>query len=196
MRVVPLLGVLAVGITQVVRAQSVSPIRTGEWIVDGAANFSHVHGQEPGTSGTSVSLAPSALRFVTPHLALGTSLALSHSSSSSGHSNSVGIGPAVRYFFGDSASTLQPFVAGSVTLNRVSLLSTINLGDTQLTTDATQRALGYDGSIGLTKIIATNVGITGEAYYAHLHLHMTPANDETRDSYSAGARFGFTVFVR
>ena len=49
---------------------------------------------------------------------------------------------------------------------------------------------------GLTRLVATHVGLTGEAYYTHLSNTIDLGSTTTsRASYDVGLRFGITVFV-
>jgi hypothetical protein len=62
--------------------------------------------------------------------------------------------------------------------------------------DATNRIVSIDASAGVTRLVATHVGLTGEAYYGHLSNTVDIGSTSTsRGSYDVGLRFGITVFV-
>lgn len=170
------------------------PLHTGEWLVAGSATLSRTHDQTVDATTTSAGLQPTGLRFVTPHVAVGGTVLLSYSSFSFGHSASYGLGPQVRYYF-NSSSAVLPFVSASAVPQWSSIHT--NGFEAAPSRDANDRALVLEGSVGLTDMVSTHVGFTGEAYYDNAQFHRedlgVPATDRT---YSYGLRFGLSVFVR
>jgi hypothetical protein len=178
-------------------AQQSSPIGQGSWIIGGSAGLSSNHDDATDQTATSVRLSPTGLIFVRPRLAIGGALTLGYSSSSNASFKTYGLGPSVRYYFGDMAGQLFPFVNASVMpiWQKSNVKSVVN-GLPISPSDATNRILAYDGSIGLTRLVATHVGLTGEAYYARLRSTIDAGSTTThRNSYDVGMRFGITVFV-
>jgi hypothetical protein len=54
----------------------------------------------------------------------------------------------------------------------------------------------YDASAGLTQVVASRVGLTGEAFYTRRHSsgNFSGTDVKTNDT-SYGLRFGLTVFI-
>ena len=177
-------------------AQQSSPIGQGSWIIGGSAGLSSNHDESSDQTATSVRLSPTGLVFVRPRLAIGGALSLGYSSSSNASFKTYGLGPSIRYYFGDMAGQLFPFVNASVmpVWQKSSVKSVSGLPISP--SDATNRIIAYDGSVGLTRLVATHVGLTGEAYYARLSSKIDAGSSTTnRNSYDVGLRFGITVFV-
>jgi hypothetical protein len=171
-------------------AQS-SPIGKGSWIIGGSAgiNSQHVSGNDQ--SVTSVSLAPSALYFVSPGLALGGSVILGYSDNPQVSSKSFGVGPSVRYYFGDKAAKTLPFLSATVEPVWQSNDPKSSTGQSTSSTN-----LLIEGTVGLTHLVASHVGITGEAYYDHLEFSSDRGDIHVdQSSYAFGLRFGITAFV-
>src|SRR5262245_46579307 len=106
-RYLSIVGILLAGTvgSRPVAAQSVSSPHSGAWILGGTGAIDHADGA------TSTSIAPQALTFVMPRLAVGGEVVLSYRSSSSGHNSAWGLGPSARAFLADPASTTLPFVS-------------------------------------------------------------------------------------
>jgi outer membrane protein W len=180
-------------------AQQSSPIGQGSWIISGSAALSSHHDETTDQNQTSIRLSPTGLLFIRPRLAIGGALALGYSSASNASFSTYGIGPSVRYYFGDMAGQLFPFVNASVI---PIWQKTDGKGATgaapglPVISDGTTRVVSFDGSAGLTRLIATHVGLTGEAYYTHLSNTIDLGSTIiSRASYDVGLRFGITVFV-
>ena len=177
-------------VASVAHAQAKGPIGQGSWIVGGTAGWSHsaIDGAPNATS--TFTLAPSGLYFVRPHIAIGGAAATGYSATGSEHIWTYGIGPDVRYYFGDMSGKLFPFIRAD--MQPVwSRMSTAGGG-----ADAHQHRWSYEGSAGLTQMLATHVGLTGELFYATARatqeLSTTTA---TVTSSSYGIRFGISAFV-
>lgn len=174
-------------------AQQTSPIGKGGWIVGGSAGLSHTT-NEGGGSSNSVSLAPLGLYFFAPRLALGGTLDLAYASStvqgSDAHDSFVGIEPTIRYFFGDPAGKLFPFLNASIgpSWDHFHVENSVN--------DQTVHGLDLTASAGLMQMLSTHVGLTGELYYAHAHrsTDLGPVTSTSNRS-NYGLRFGFSAFV-
>lgn len=165
-----------------------SPIHTGAWIIGGTGQFDHTDGQ------TSFSLAPTALDFFTSRVAIGGVGLLSLAQTNGGHAYSWGLGPTVRVFPGDPSSLTLPFVSGSVIPEWATRHTTVSQG--ALNADVDTRVITLDGSIGVTRMLATHAGLTGEAYITHYDFRNTAAGSTSSSGTTHyGVRFGLTVFV-
>jgi hypothetical protein len=143
-----------------------------------------------GPSSTGVSLAPSGLYFVSPRLAVGGSVLLGYQSAASLWT--YGIGPEVRYFIADPGDKLLPFVRGSI----VPEWERSSLKTSGGTFTNTSRVTAVLGSAGLTQIVASHVGITGEVYFERDMFDTgSDGAQADRNLSSYGLRFGLTVFV-
>jgi hypothetical protein len=175
-------------------AQQKSPIGKGGWIVGGSAGLSHTNNDGgPGT--TNLALAPFGLYFFAPRLALGGTVSLAYASTSvanaDSHDSFVGIEPTIRYFFGDPAGKLFPYLNASIGPSWESFH--IDNGNNN---DQTVHGLDVTGSAGLMQMLSTHVGLTGELFYSHQHRSTdfgTSSSTNNRSSY--GLRFGFSAFV-
>ena len=175
-------------------AQQGVPLHTGEWLIDGAANASRQHDQSSDETRSAFVVSPTGLVFATPHFALGASATLGYFTQTSGHSFSYGIGPRARYYLGGAATWL-PFISGAVIPQWETTHQSASIGGA--TPDLTSRLLMLEGSLGVTRLVATHVGITGEAYYQHesLDVDLNATSSPTDRSYNFGLRFGLSVFV-
>jgi len=58
------------------------------------------------------------------------------------------------------------------------------------------RNLMFEGAAGLTRILVTHVGLSGEAYYARLNTNVNNGADTfKRDVSDYGVRFRLTIFA-
>jgi hypothetical protein len=186
---------LVLGATTLI-AQQKSPIGKGSWLVGGTAGLSH---SDDGGGTTNVSLAPFGLYFFAPHLALGGTVNLAHSSSHTGigdsHETFAGVEPTIRYFFGDLSGKLFPYLNASAgpSWEKFKLDAPSPAGGEQTTT-----GLALTASAGLMQMLATHVGLTGEVYYTHLHQSTDEGSslpDLTHNRSEYGLRFGISAFV-
>ncbi|HSQ29823.1 MAG TPA: hypothetical protein VLN49_08235 [Gemmatimonadaceae bacterium] len=200
--VVVALGLLALASASV-RAQHQSPVHTGGWIISGSGSLGRSHTDASDADVTHIGIRPTALVFLTNRFALGASLPVSYSrlSNPSSHIYSYGLGPAARYYFVADTSRWLSFVAASVepqwqkqSSQNVVVASPGGVVSTE-TFDSSNRLLTIDGSLGLTRLLAEHVGLTGELYYTHSELSGDVSPRESLKSYDVGARFGLTVFV-
>jgi hypothetical protein len=169
-----------------------SPIAKGSWIISGTASASSQHNEGSDQRVTIISLAPSGLYFVRPGLAIGGTVSLGYFDTPQATTKSFGIGPSARYYFGDVAAKTLPFVSATVA-------PTWQSTDPKASSSAnssTAHGLQVEGTIGLTHLVATHVGITGEAFYEHQSFNGDIGTSHvTQSSYSFGVRFGITAFV-
>jgi hypothetical protein len=177
----------ALAIAPSLAAAQTSPLHTGGWIISGSAGLSHRHIEADDQDETSVSLAPSGLYFVTPRLAVGGSVLLGYDSYLSDWS--YGIGPEVRYFIADPTDKLLPFVRASV-VPQWQRIRGDQIGGENFTT----RLTTVTAAAGLTQIVATHVGVTGEAYVARASYDSGNRQPGSRET-MYGLRFGLTIFV-
>jgi len=196
------LGLLALASASV-GAQHQSPVHTGGWIISGSGSLGRSHTDASDVDVTHVGIRPTGLVFLTSRFALGASLPLSYShlSDPSGHSYSYGLGPAARYYFAADTSRWLWFVGAAVepqwqkdSRQSIVVASPGGVVSTE-TFDTSNRLLTIDGSLGLTRLLAEHVGLTGELYYTHSELSGDISPRESLKSYDVGARFGLTVFV-
>jgi hypothetical protein len=177
-----------------VHAQRTSPIGGGSWIVGGSAGFSRRQDNTLDQSTTTFHVSPTALLFVKQGFAIGGVASLGYSTNPSSDFTTFGAGPSARYYFGDPAGRTFPFVSGTfLPLWQKSSRK----GSAFATSNTTERFTSIDGSVGVTQLLATNVGLTGEAYYSHFDLKLSDAGPipERQTSYELGVRFGIAVFV-
>jgi hypothetical protein len=177
--------------------QKPSPIDRGSMIIGGTASLSRQHENESDATATLVLAQPTTLVFIAPRLALGGTITVGYSSFMGGHTTTYGVGPSARYYFGDPAGKLFPFLSASVLPQWDR--QHINESDASAgePLDQTMRLLALDGALGLTCLVATHVGVTGEAYYTHSEFTANSVlANRTQTSYTYGLRFGITAFVR
>lgn len=168
-------------------AQS-APLHSGSWLIGGSAGVTRDRNSEQGATTTHVALDPTGLVFVNSHLAVGGELVFGYDELGDGHALAYGIGPAAR-IYPLTAAAWQPFVALSVTPEWQTITRTAF-------PNSHASLLAIDGSVGLTRMLATHVGLDGALFYRHTHLtNRLPASQIswTEDDY--GLRFGLSVFV-
>lgn len=179
-------------------AQQPSPIGHGSWLVGGSAGLSRDHANG-GSTRTTASLAPVGLYFVAPGLALGGTLNVGYATGvaqgGDSHETVLGVAPTIRYFFGDLADKVFPYLNASVgpAWDRL----TIGGGSSDITT----RSIDLTGSAGLMDMIVPHVGLSAELYYTARHRSSDREAQSggtvtvTADNQSYGLRFGINAFV-
>jgi len=180
----------------VAAAQTPSPAHAGAWIISGNATFDHVDRDSPEGSQTNVSIAPSALGFIGNHFAVGGTVVGAYSKTSEGHTRAVGIGPSARYYFGTPTNGWLPFVSASV-LPQWEHVSEVVVFPEGSAEALDGRDVVADGSFGLTRLVASHVGVTGEAYYTRTWVtaNLGDVHEPTTHTTAYGLRFGITAFV-
>ncbi len=178
---------LAVLAPLVVTAQS-SPLATGTMIVSGSAALERTTVQGNNVSTTAINIAPSVQWFISPHLALGGSVMLGYSSSGDAHSSTLGIGPSARFFFNESAPWL-PFVSATVA-------PTWGSSRNGSSASVDHSGLSLDDSLGITRMMGSGVGFTGEAFYTDRKTSQDVGSTSTTQTVTDfGLRFGVTAFL-
>jgi hypothetical protein len=111
-----------------------------------------------------------------------------------GHSSTYGLGPSARYYFGDPAGQWFSFL--SATVQQEWQNTRFEGAIPGQVADVESRGLTLDGSLGLTRLLATHVGVTGEAFYSHMEFKTDAAISAGRQrGHDFGLRFGLTVFL-
>jgi hypothetical protein len=177
------------------RAQTASPVHAGGWLIGGAATIAGSHDDNSGNR-TDLSISPSGLAFVTSHLAVGGSVLLGYGDGGGVQNTLFGVGPSARYYFSGANAVWLPFISATATPTwSHSERSGSSPAPSSLTSNS--RVLSLDGSLGLTRLVATHVGITSEAFYTNSSLQ-SDAGGVARSTDRAsryGLRFGVSVFV-
>jgi hypothetical protein len=169
-------------------AQTASP-HSGSWLVGGGAALTRDRNSQAGGTTTHAALDPTGLRFVNAHLALGGAMVLGYDGFPEGRALTYGIGPAARYY-PLAGAPWQPFLAVSVAPEWQSI-SQDGFPTNHIS------LLGADGSLGLTRMLATHVGLDGALFYRHQKQTNRTSSARvswTEDDY--GVRFGLSVFLR
>ena len=190
---VTLLGAPALDAQQA--APIASPLHTGAWILGGSASVGHNSGT---VSSTFVQLSPTALALVTSNFAIGGIGTIGYNSNANGHQWSYGVGPSARVFLGDASSLTLPFISASFIpqWQKAHIESSSSLGS--FNGDESSHQYVFDGSVGVTRMIASHVGLTGEAYLTHVEFSSDLLTGSTASSSQNqyGLRAGLTAFVR
>lgn len=169
-------------------AQS-APLHSGSWLIGGSASFTRDRNSQEEETTTHAGLNPTGLVFLNSHVALGGELAVGYDGlGHGGHAISYGIGPSAR-FYPTTMTTWLPFLAVTAApeWQRITL-------DGFPSSHAS--LLSIDGSLGVTRMLATHVGLDGAFFYRHSKItNQFPASPAklTQDDY--GVRFGLSVFV-
>lgn len=167
-------------------AQTSSPIDRGSKIIAGSAGWSRTT-PERGSAETSISLSPSVLYFVRPHLAVGGSLTGAYDRRTPVTSTGFGIGPEVRYYDGALTDRTLTFI-------RASLVPTWEHFKTDQGVKADVTTWRSDFGAGIAQLIATHVALNGEVFYAKSWARR-PQIDDASSTSAFGLRFGLTAFV-
>jgi len=183
--------VVAASIVSSPAAAQGSPVGKGSWIISGSAGVSSQKADGADGSTTIITLAPSALYFVSPGVAIGGAVTFGYFNSPQSSATTFGVGPAIRYYFGDRTAKTLPFVSAMVS---PTWQSTDPKSSSVVNTSS--HNLEIEGTIGFTHLLVPHVGITGEAYYDRLSFDSDRGDFHvTQDSYAIGVRFGLTAFV-
>jgi hypothetical protein len=162
-------------------------VHRGEWIVGGSGSLDMASGAN---SQIDLTLNPQAMIFANTRIAVGASSVLSVGSSNNSHSAAWGIGPTARLFLDDVSNRVLPFVSASVVPEWYHQFVHAGI-------DVDENILSLDGSFGLTYLLSSKAGVTGEAYATHFDVRSTTPGNPTSSGGTThyGLRFGFTVFV-
>lgn len=164
-------------------------VRKGSKLIDGSARISRQ--RDDGASVTTISIQPEMLLFLADGFAAGGRVGLTRQSSDAFTSTGWTLGPAIHLYFRSDSETLLPFVGLAATFGK----SRNESGGSDLT--STQRVL--DGSLGVTRLLSRQVGITAEIFFTQLHFNaqvsppgpLLPDNDFSE----FGVRFGISAFL-
>ena len=158
----------------------------GSILVGGQAGFTSAKSDSDGEDSprfNSLSLAPRALLFVSPGLALGGQVLFGYSSSDDNSTTALGIGPEVAYYFGGADKTTHPYVTASFQYVRTS--------DED---DNTQSGRTLSGAAGLLVLITPSVGLDAQAYIRRSTASFSGfASDLEQTAF--GLSFGISAFV-
>lgn len=181
----------------VLSQSATSPIHRDAWIVAGSGSFGRVSEDGASSDRTYISVAPTALKFVTDHLAFGGSAVLGYSSVESSSAHTVGVGPAVRYYFADPEQRIYPYLSAAVMPTWQNGSATFVVSGTENTQTYSTNTLTLDGAAGMTGVIAPHVGLSGELFYTRQRLSgdnvFPPGSHHQISQY--GFRLGFTIFL-
>jgi len=184
------MSLLMVGLAPAV-AQKPSPTTKGTWIIAGSGEFSRSVDETSDLTVTSFGLAPTAMRLVIPRLAIGASFVGSYFKTGDQHGTLFGIGPLVHYYFGDADGSMFPFLGAGVSREWNNIHTTAG-GQSQ---DADANRTAIELTAGLTKLIATHVGITAEAFWNKSSQKTEGFSEFSIKNHEFGVRFSVTAFV-
>ena len=169
-------------------AAQTAPLHAGSWLIGGSAGLTRERNSQLDETTTHAALDPTGLVFINQHLALGGELTFGYDDLGGGHALTYGIGPAARYY-PLTAAQWQPFVAVSVA-PQWQAINQNGFPNTHVS------FLAIDGSLGLTRMLATHVGLDGAFFYRHATLtNLLPASRVSWTDDDYGLRFGLSVFV-
>lgn len=184
MRRLALLAGLLAALPAAVQAQSYATDQ-GSLLLGGSAGFSSSGGSVDGESdperSTFLNFSPSVQYFVLPGLAVGGNVVAQRSSTGDASVNTLGVGPAVSYYFGGSERSLYPFVSGSVRYLR-------NSGD--LVDDLS--TVGYAASTGAVFMFNRTVGLETSFFY---NTNSFEVSGVEVDNNTFGVQLGFRAFT-
>jgi hypothetical protein len=188
---------VAIAAVEPLHAQSF-PTDRGVWQVGGSASAHRTALSGPNivpTHITSITVAPRVSYFMLPGLTLGATVPLRYTSSDAGHATGYGFGPEVTYYFGHGKRSFYPFVGLSALWEQAHGILAISLDSTgQSTSDNHSRS--YMARGGVAAMLARNVAVTGELYYADDHSEQTNFGNTYQLTHSEyGVQFGIALFL-
>lgn len=151
------------------------PIDPGSVVLGGSVGFTSSGGElyenAQGDRLNTLRLNPTALFFVASGLALGGDLFVQRQTQGDFDSTTLAVGPAVAYLFGDSESTVYPFISGTV-------------GYASVTTSGMDGSgLAFGGSAGAAFMLTRSVAIRASGNYRLNNMSI----DQLDESYSGDA---------
>jgi hypothetical protein len=161
----------------------------GVWQVGGTGRVSWFRVTGDGPKNSIAELNPRLGYFVAPGLALTANLQLARYGSSGGHVWNYGVGPGLTYYFIHDGRRLHPFLSTRTLL--LHTRSSANGGSSYAT-----NAFNWLVSGGAVVLVARNVGLTGELFYAHNHTgYDTGSGSTSSNSEEYGSQFGVSVYL-
>lgn len=169
-----------------------SPIDKGSLIVGGGAAFSSMGGElyEDGNGDgvTILLLAPEVGTFVAPNVAISAQLVYGSVSFGDDKISAVGIGPRIRYYFG------QPQPSGLVKGTTYPYMTASFLwGQLDVDDDDGYSLTSYSFGGGITYMMANSVGLFGEINFRNDSIKEDDYESESGSSLGIWA--GFTLFI-
>ncbi len=164
--VAPTLLVLAIAVPA---AGQEYAIDKGSVLLDGTASITSQGGElyenAAGDRGNAILLNPSVLYFVAPGLAVGGDLYVENASQGDISVTTIGVGPTIAYFFGDSDSSVYPFLGATVNYTSLSADGF----------DASGFGFGLAG--GADFMLTESVAITAQLDYSIENLSVDQADE-------------------
>jgi hypothetical protein len=180
-----LLTVLSLAILLPAPASAQVPaLSRGSLIIGGTASLTVDDDDKREDSITTVRVAPSLAYFAAPGLAVGGDVEIVHGSSGDVSSTSLGVGPAITYYFGREGDA-HPFVRAGARYVRTDA----SFGTEDFT--ATQTAV--HGGVGALFLLSDAVGVDVSLYYEHMRTKQEAAAAFGHDTY--GLAVGVSVFL-
>ncbi|HEY4303720.1 MAG TPA: hypothetical protein VGM82_04600 [Gemmatimonadaceae bacterium] len=184
-----------VGGGQLVHAQTAavtrSAISTGAWIVSGSASWDHF--DTPNQASSSLAVAPAGLYFFHPRWAFGGGINAQRQRVNAGTRYDFAVGPELRYYDADPSDKTLPFLRAAFRPDWV------RIKPDDVPYDGKSRVLQGEVGAGITQLLSSHIGLTGELFYMKTSVHVTDGGVTTSESDTRGSafglRFGFTAFV-
>lgn len=158
----------------------------GSVLVGGSGSFSSMKVDGRDDRITRVTLRPSALFFVVPHVAVGGSLVFDRLWNIGTDATTVGIGPSIGYFAGGPEARVLPFARASALLQR-------STGGADVGPDYTTNNLGFSISAGGVFLLSRHVGLSAAAYFSD--LSSSTSSDGQEDVESGANEFGIELGI-
>lgn len=162
------------------------PIDPGSIVLGGSISFSNAGGDlyenADGDGVTTLTVNPRALFFVKRGLAVGGELVVSRTSQGDFEITTLGIGPAVYYFFGASGARYYPFVGAT-------------LAYTETSSDAFDASgLAFGGTAGIAYMLSESIAVTTALSYQVEELEID-GFDESEDGNRLSLDVGIEAFL-
>ena len=178
-------ALLTVTATTSISAQSYATDK-GSIQLSGSASWVSTKEDDEDDRGTTIVVQPSLRYFITPGLAVGTSVMLGHTSQGDIRSTSYGIGPSVAYYFGGAATKVHPFVSAGLDWSKSSFDPPGGAPDNDITFTSPHV------SAGLLLLLSSSVGVETELFYRR----QTVAVDEGDTKLNMfGLQVGIAAFI-
>ncbi len=185
-------SILAVFLLLIIHTATAQTDRTS-WLVGGNAGLDFT--DQANSNSLNISLSPQAGYFVFDNLAVGMTLPFSliidkaevtvdgQITSSKKRTNTVGLGPFVRYYFGQSA--IRPFVEAGANYR----ITSAKTKTAAIETSSNESSYSLSGSAGLAYFISSNVGLETKLGYTYFR------GDNLNKYSTLGLTVGFQVYL-